>query len=134
MPFALTGARIFDGERFLDGHAVVVDGLRIGAVLPEADLPARMHREPLSSGLLAPGFIDVQVNGGGGALLNDARDGETVQRSHWLILRPHFVGARRLAHGLLRHHRHDRVDLRVHAVDLLQVRSHRFARRYLPVA
>jgi N-acetylglucosamine-6-phosphate deacetylase len=67
---ALTGARIFDGSRLIDGHAVVLDGARVAAVVPEADLPAGSTRRAVE-GLLAPGFIDVQVNGGGGVLFND---------------------------------------------------------------
>ena len=66
----LTGARIFDGESFLDDHAVVVDGVRIAAIVPHAQKPHGTTRD-LGGGLLAPGYIDVQVNGGGGVLFND---------------------------------------------------------------
>ena len=65
----LSGARIFDGERFLDDHAVVVDGERIAAIVPYADRPLGVAVD-LAGGLLAPGYIDVQVNGGGGVLFN----------------------------------------------------------------
>ena len=78
MAIALTGARIFTGETFLDGHAVVIEGSRIARVVPEADIGAAERRD-LGGGLLAPGFIDVQVNGGGGALLNDNPSVETVR-------------------------------------------------------
>ncbi len=84
MPHALTGARIFDGSRFLDGHAVVLEGGRIAALVPERDLPADLSRERVE-GLLAPGFVDVQVNGGGGVLFNDVRtpDGiRTIAAAH----------------------------------------------------
>jgi N-acetylglucosamine-6-phosphate deacetylase len=78
MPFALTGARIFDGVRLLDGRAVVIDGGRVAAILPQADVPADIgHRE--ITGLLAPGFIDVQVNGGGGVLFNDATTADGIR-------------------------------------------------------
>jgi N-acetylglucosamine-6-phosphate deacetylase len=66
----LTGARVFDGENFLDDHAVVVDGVRIAAIVPHAQKPHGTTRD-LGGGLLAPGYIDVQVNGGGGVLFND---------------------------------------------------------------
>ena len=66
----LSGARIFDGERFLDDHAVVVEGARIAAIVPHAERPQGSVRE-LGGGLIAPGYIDVQVNGGGGVLFND---------------------------------------------------------------
>lgn len=78
MALALTGARIFTGEGFLDEHAVVIEGSRIRAVVPRADTGA-LERRDLGGGLLAPGFIDVQVNGGGGALLNDDPSVETVR-------------------------------------------------------
>lgn len=78
MATALTGARIFTGETFLDGHAVVIEGRRILAVVPVAEATG-MGRRDLGGGVLAPGFIDVQVNGGGGALLNDNPSVDTVR-------------------------------------------------------
>lgn len=79
MAFALTGARIFTGDAFLDHHAVVIDGARVQSVEPESRIAADVERRDLGGGLLAPGFIDVQVNGGGGALLNDSPTLETVR-------------------------------------------------------
>ena len=67
---ALLGARLFTGERFLDDHAVLLAGGRIAGVVPIAELPADLPREALSGGVLAPGFVDAQVNGGGGVLFN----------------------------------------------------------------
>jgi N-acetylglucosamine-6-phosphate deacetylase len=78
MPHALTGARIFDGSRFLDSHAAILDGPRIAALVPERDLPAGLARERVD-GLLAPGFVDVQVNGGGGVLFNETRTPEGIR-------------------------------------------------------
>lgn len=78
MATALTGARIFTGEAFLDGHAVVVEGTRIADVVPASKTGSAARRD-LGGGMLAPGFIDVQVNGGGGALLNDAPSVEMVR-------------------------------------------------------
>ena len=68
---ALAGARVFTGDRFLDAHAVLLDGARIADVVPSASLPCSTAAEDLGGGLLAPGFLDVQVNGGGGILFND---------------------------------------------------------------
>jgi N-acetylglucosamine-6-phosphate deacetylase len=78
MTFALTGARIFDGEDFYDGHAVLIDGRYVTCLVPEAQIPPSTNVQKLKGGLLAPGFIDVQVNGGGGALLNASPDVATV--------------------------------------------------------
>lgn len=71
MTHAIAAPRLFDGTRFHDDVAVVVDAGRIVAVQPVADLP-RGLRVDRADGLLAPGFVDAQVNGGGGVLLNDA--------------------------------------------------------------
>ena len=80
MAFALTNARVFDGSSFHDGMAVVVDGQHIVAREPQSSLPASMDRVILDGGILAPGFIDVQVNGGGGALMNDHPSVDVVRR------------------------------------------------------
>jgi N-acetylglucosamine-6-phosphate deacetylase len=66
---ALAGTRVFDGAHLLEGRAVVVDGSTIVAVLPDRDIPAGIRTRRVD-GLIAPGFIDVQVNGGGGVLFN----------------------------------------------------------------
>jgi N-acetylglucosamine-6-phosphate deacetylase len=84
MPLALTGARVFDGAQMLEGRAVVIENGRIVAIPQERDLGAGVKRRPVA-GLLAPGFIDVQVNGGGGIMFNDVRsvDGlRTIAAAH----------------------------------------------------
>mgnify|MGYP000870782141 CR=1 FL=1 len=68
----LTGARIFDGRRLIDGHALVIDNGEISAILPQDKVPDRNRREV--PGIIAPAFIDLQVNGGGGVMV----DGATV--------------------------------------------------------
>jgi N-acetylglucosamine-6-phosphate deacetylase len=78
MTLALTGARIFDGERMFDGYAVVMEGSRIADLPPVRNLDPSIPQRRIE-GLLAPGFIDVQVNGGGGVLLNDAPDVQTIR-------------------------------------------------------
>lgn len=65
------GAAIFDGDRLHATSALVVEGGRVAAILPPDEAP-RGERVLLAGGTLAPGFIDLQVNGGGGLLLNDA--------------------------------------------------------------
>ncbi len=78
-PIAYTGATIFDGERLLPGHALVVHGGRVSDVLPEDALPAGVDRVRLEGGTLSPGFVDLQVNGGGGVMFNDAPCIETLR-------------------------------------------------------
>jgi N-acetylglucosamine-6-phosphate deacetylase len=68
----LAGPRLFTGDRIVEGHAVVIEGDRIAAVIPAADAPADAHHHRLpADALLVPGFVDVQVNGAGGVLFND---------------------------------------------------------------
>ncbi len=68
---ALMGATVFDGEEFLVDHCVLVDGATVTGVLPAAACPPGLPRCTLSGGILAPGFIDLQVNGGGGFMFNN---------------------------------------------------------------
>ncbi|WP_322883782.1 N-acetylglucosamine-6-phosphate deacetylase [Microvirga lotononidis] len=78
MPIALVGARVFDGAHMLDGRAVVIENGRILGLPPAQDLGAGIEQRRVE-GLLAPGFIDVQVNGGGGVLYNDVRTVEGIR-------------------------------------------------------
>jgi N-acetylglucosamine-6-phosphate deacetylase len=68
--FALTGARVLTPGGWVDDHAVIVEGEMVAGVLPTASIPSAIERRTLNGGMLLPGFIDVQVNGGGGVLLN----------------------------------------------------------------
>jgi len=72
--FAITNARIFDGTEFLDGRAVIVRNGKIEAISDAKALPNDIEIVDGQGQTLAPGLIDVQVNGGGGVLLNDQPD------------------------------------------------------------
>jgi N-acetylglucosamine-6-phosphate deacetylase len=76
--FALVGARIFDGTGMLERHAVLVSDGGIEAVPPLAEIGPDIEIRRVH-GLLAPGFIDVQVNGGAGVLFNDERSVEGIR-------------------------------------------------------
>jgi N-acetylglucosamine-6-phosphate deacetylase len=77
---ALKGCRLFDGESFQESLAIVIADGRIEEIVPAADLDARISVTHLAGGVLAPGFIDAQVNGGGGALLNDKPSVAVIRR------------------------------------------------------
>jgi N-acetylglucosamine-6-phosphate deacetylase len=77
---ALTGAAIFDGSRWHDGAAILIRDGRILAIAPQSGIPTDARSERLDGGMLAPGFIDAQVNGGGGVLLNDAPTPSTMEK------------------------------------------------------
>jgi N-acetylglucosamine-6-phosphate deacetylase len=67
---ALTGAMVFDGDSLREGLAVLVDGPLIADVVAETRVAGGARRHELAGGVLAPGFIDLQVNGGGGIQFN----------------------------------------------------------------
>ncbi|AHK20332.1 N-acetylglucosamine-6-phosphate deacetylase [Yersinia similis] len=70
--YALTHGRIYTSHEVLDNHAVVVaDGL-IERICPVDELPAGIEIRDLGGAILAPGFIDVQLNGCGGVQFNDS--------------------------------------------------------------
>jgi N-acetylglucosamine-6-phosphate deacetylase len=79
MAMVLAGARIFDGEAFIDHGVVVIEAGKIVDVTRTTSLFGNDNVVVLEGGLLAPGFIDVQVNGGGGALLNQHPSVDTVR-------------------------------------------------------
>src|SRR5437764_2915085 len=69
---ALAAEHVFDGEILHHDAAVVIEVARIRSVAPSSDLPDAMPVRVMPAGTwLAPGFIDVQVNGGGDVLFND---------------------------------------------------------------
>jgi len=78
MAFAIVGAEIAQGQEFIAGHAVLIEDGRIEAICPSDRLPQGTERRHVS-GMLAPGFIDVQVNGGGGVLFNAMRNVEAIR-------------------------------------------------------
>jgi N-acetylglucosamine-6-phosphate deacetylase len=81
MTIALTNARVLTPDGWRDDLAVLLDGERIADLLSPSDprLRAVQHHD-LRGAMLLPGFIDVQVNGGGGVLFNEAPTVETLRR------------------------------------------------------
>lgn len=83
---ALIADHVFDGAVVRGNRAVVIEGSRIVALVPPAELPGAIatHRLPQDT-WLAPGFIDLQVNGGGDVLFNEVTtpDGiRAIARAH----------------------------------------------------
>ncbi len=76
---AIAAPRLFDGETWHGNAALVIrDGLVEGVVAP-GRVPGDATVIELVDGLVAPGFVDLQVNGGGGLMLNDRQDVEAIR-------------------------------------------------------
>jgi N-acetylglucosamine-6-phosphate deacetylase len=77
---ALVNGRILAGERIVTGQTVLLADGRIEAIALAADPRCRdVAQVDLEGQLLLPGFIDVQVNGGGGVLFNDDPSPESIR-------------------------------------------------------
>ncbi|HEY6754098.1 MAG TPA: N-acetylglucosamine-6-phosphate deacetylase [Pseudolabrys sp.] len=83
---AILADRVFDGHRWHAGAAVMVRDGRIAGLETWGDVPKDWPQTRLPAAtFVAPGFIDLQVNGGGGVLLNDqpTADGmRAIARAH----------------------------------------------------
>jgi N-acetylglucosamine-6-phosphate deacetylase len=84
--YAIGADHVFDGAVVRERTAVVMDGARILDLVPTRDLPRTMSIRAMPEGAwLAPGFIDLQVNGGGDVLFNDqpsAQSARTIAAAH----------------------------------------------------
>lgn len=78
---ALFNGRVLTDEGLTDKLVVLLEGTCILDVVPPDDPRcATATRQNLHGGLLLPGFIDCQVNGGGGALFNADPSVATIGR------------------------------------------------------
>jgi N-acetylglucosamine-6-phosphate deacetylase len=78
MNTALVNARVLLDDGFALGKAVLIADGHIQAVVDEGAVPPGFARRDLAGGSLTPGFIDVQVNGGGGVLFTDGPSPKTI--------------------------------------------------------
>lgn len=77
---AIINADVFDGERIFRDHSVLVRDGRVEELISGNTVPAECKSVVDNGGrLLVPGFIDLQVNGGGGVLFNDAPTVQTLE-------------------------------------------------------
>lgn len=77
---ALRATRLFDGIAMRGAATVLIDGAHIAAVLEDGAHPegVTLHTLPATA-MLAPGYIDLQVNGGGGVLFNNTIDVDAIR-------------------------------------------------------
>lgn len=80
--YALVKGRIFTGEKTVFNRAVIIDGKKIKEVVKSEDLDTlypNIEKKDIDGNLIAPAFIDLQLNGCGGVLVNDNLTAETFK-------------------------------------------------------
>jgi N-acetylglucosamine-6-phosphate deacetylase len=76
---AYRGCQIFDGVDRRHDCALLIDGNQVFGIVADADIPPNYEQVTLAEGLICSGFVDLQVNGGGGVLLNDSPTAQTIR-------------------------------------------------------
>ena len=78
MKQAITGSKLFNGIDFIEHKALLIDDQHIAGIVNGDAIPTDFQVKKLDGGILSPGFIDLQVNGGGGKLFNNSPDKESL--------------------------------------------------------
>jgi N-acetylglucosamine-6-phosphate deacetylase len=77
---ALTNGRVLTDRGVVEKLTVLIEGGRIRDIVAPGDAPRDATAHDLQGGLLLPGFIDTQVNGGGGVLFGDLPTVDTLRQ------------------------------------------------------
>lgn len=80
--YALTHALIHTSQQTLQDHALLIDGEQIVGITPQHSLDSGIRQINLAGAHLAPGFIDLQLNGCGGVMFNQSPTVETLEQMH----------------------------------------------------
>ncbi|WP_083887090.1 N-acetylglucosamine-6-phosphate deacetylase [Nodosilinea nodulosa] len=80
--YALTHCTLYTGSQVLQNHALVVEAATIVDLVPMTELPSDLPRLDGHGWAAAPGFIDLQLNGCGGVMFNDAITAATLDTMH----------------------------------------------------
>ena len=79
--FAIAADTIFDGSTTHENAAVIIEGSDIAGIVRQSQLPPDLEIRKLPPGAwLAPGFIDIQVNGGGDVLFNNSPTPDAIRK------------------------------------------------------
>ena len=75
-----TADRIFTGENWLTGHAIIMQDGIIDAVVPVASLTSSQRTEQFGNCFIAPAFIDLQIYGAYGKLLSVYPEADSLHK------------------------------------------------------
>ena len=75
----ITARRLFDGETMHENATLVIDDGLVADIVPANQAKTPTSGSRFDTGLVVPGFVDLQVNGGGGYLLNDDPSVDTIR-------------------------------------------------------
>jgi N-acetylglucosamine-6-phosphate deacetylase len=80
MPIALVNGRVLREQALVEGQCVLLEGGRVLDIVPAGHPSCRGAAQvDLRGNMLLPGFVDSQVNGGGGVLFNDSPSVESIR-------------------------------------------------------
>jgi N-acetylglucosamine-6-phosphate deacetylase len=75
----LSNGQIFDGDVLHHDKALLLDGKRVAGLMPLTEMPSDCSVVDLGGDILTSGFVDIQVNGGGGVLFNETPDAKALK-------------------------------------------------------
>lgn len=69
-PIAITNGTVFNGEALIGDYAVLISKDHVAGVVPETDIPDNAEIVDAMGGYVVPGFVDLQIYGGGNHLFS----------------------------------------------------------------
>lgn len=82
MQLAYTNCRIFNGDKFIEQHAVLVKDYKILDLVSSNKIPSDFERKDLKGLTISPAFIDLQIYGGNGKMFSHELSVESLQSTY----------------------------------------------------